>query len=104
MNAWIPRASQRKRVLWDARLRENDRTLECAACDISTGGVKVRIRERLTVPSKVVLTIDRLGSFPGEIRWQNDNYAGIRFLETAPSDGPSPASPRPAGLLITRTV
>ena len=41
------------------------------------------LQERLAVNSQVVLTIDRLGSFPGEIRWQNENYVGICFLEEA---------------------
>ena len=83
MKGWVPRGSERKRVLWDATLHENDRILRCTACDISAGGAKVRITERLAVNSQVVLTIDRLGSFPGEIRWQNENYVGICFLEEA---------------------
>ena len=64
-------------------MHENNRSLACAACDISTGGAKIRIGERLTLNSKVLLTIDRVGSFLGEIRWQRENYAAIRFLEEA---------------------
>jgi hypothetical protein len=78
-----PRTAGRKRILWSATLHDNDRSLDCAACDISAGGAKIHIGERLTVNSKVLLTIDRIGSFPGEVRWQRDDYAAIRFLEEA---------------------
>ena len=81
MRALDPRTAGRKRVLWSATLHANDRSLACAACDISKGGARIRVAERLAVNSKVVLTIDRLGSFLGEIRWQRENYAAIRFLE-----------------------
>jgi PilZ domain len=83
MIAKIPRAYKRKRVLWDAKLRQDDRIFECEAFHISPGGAKIRIDEQLAINSKVVLTISRLGSFPGEVRWQNENFAGIRFLEDA---------------------
>ena len=41
------------------------------------------INERLAINSRVVLAITRSGSFAGEVRWQNENFAGIRFLEDA---------------------
>ena len=50
---------------------------------ISAGGARIRIRERFEINSTVVLMIERLGAFPGEIRWQRGNYAGIRFLKDA---------------------
>jgi hypothetical protein len=84
MTAKAPRAHERKRVLWNANLHHGGRTWKCNAVDISTGGAKIRIDERLTINSWVMLTIGRVGSFPGEVRWQNDNLAGIRFLEDAP--------------------
>jgi PilZ domain len=77
------RAHERKRVLRDATLQQDGRTWECKAADISPGGVKIRIYERLTINSQVVLTIDRLGNFPGEVRWQDEDFAGIHFLEDA---------------------
>jgi hypothetical protein len=70
-------------VLWNAKLHHGGRTWACKAVDISPGGAKIRIDERLTINSWVLLTIDRVGSFPGEVRWQNENLAGIRFLEDA---------------------
>jgi hypothetical protein len=78
-----PREYERKPVLWNAKLHQDGRIWKCKAVDISPGGAKVRIDERLTINSWVLLTVDHVGSFPGEVRWQNDNVAGIRFLEDA---------------------
>jgi hypothetical protein len=77
------RVYRRKPVLWSARLHRDGRVLECAALHISAGGARIRIRQRFEIDSTVVLVIDRVGAFPGEIRWQRGNYAGIRFLEDA---------------------
>jgi PilZ domain len=75
------RTYKRKPVLWSARLHRDGRVLECAVLHISAGGARIRVRERFRIDSTVVLVIDRLGAFPGEIRWQKGNCAGIRFLE-----------------------
>jgi PilZ domain len=77
------REHKRKWVLWDATLQQDGRTWECKAIEISPGGVRIRIRERLTINSQVMLTIERLGNFPGEVRWQDEDFAGINFLEDA---------------------
>jgi hypothetical protein len=83
MIAKVPRTHQRKRVLWDAKLHQDGRIFECEAFHVSPGGARIRINERLAINSRVVLAINRGGSFPGEVRWQNENFAGIRFLEDA---------------------
>ena len=83
MTAKVPRAHPRKRVLWDVKLNQNGRTWTCNAFDISPGGVKIRIDEPLAVNSRVVIAIDRVGNFPGEVRWQDEGLAGVRFLEDA---------------------
>jgi hypothetical protein len=59
-------------VLWSARLHRDGRVLECAALHISAGGARIRIRQRFEIDSTVVLVIDRVGAFPGEIRWQGE--------------------------------
>jgi hypothetical protein len=79
----IPRAHERRRVLWDVKLNQNGRIWTCNAFDISPGGMKIRIDEPLAVNSRVVVAIDRVGSFPAEVRWQDKGLAGIRFLEDA---------------------
>ena len=83
MTAKIPRAHERKRVLWDVALNQNGRIWKCTAFDISAGGIKIRIAEPLAINSRVVIAIDGAGNFPGEVRWQDRGLAGIRFLEDA---------------------
>ena len=75
------RVRGRKSVLWSARLQRDGRVLECPTFHISAGGARIRISERFEINSTVVLVIDRVGAFPGEIRWQEGDYAGIRFME-----------------------
>jgi PilZ domain len=77
------RAHKRQRVSWDARLHQDGCTLECKVVDVSPGGAKIRIDERLTIDSRVMLTIARIGDFSGEVRWQDENFAGARFLADA---------------------
>jgi hypothetical protein len=75
------RAHKRQRVSWDATLHQDGRAWGCKVVDVSPGGAKIRIDERLTIDSRVMLTIDRRGDFAGEVRWQDENSAGLRFLE-----------------------
>jgi hypothetical protein len=77
------RAHKRKLVSWDATLHQDGRAWPCKVVDVSPGGAKIRIDERLTIDSRVMLTIDRRGDFPGKVRWQDENLAGICFLEDA---------------------
>jgi len=77
------RMYRRKPVLWSARLHRDGRVLECPTLHISAGGARIRISQRFEINSTVVLVIDRVGAFPGEIRWQRGNYVGIRFMEDA---------------------
>ena len=77
------RVRRRKSVLWSARLHRDGRVLECPTLHISAGGARIRISERFEINSTVVLVIDRVGAFPGEIRWQEGDYAGVSFMEDA---------------------
>ena len=78
----VTREHQRRRVLWNVKLHQDGRIWECPVVDISAGGAKIRIAEPLAISSRVVLAIERLGNFQGEVRWQNDTFAGITFLES----------------------
>jgi PilZ domain len=77
------RVRRRKPVLWSARLHRDGRVLECQTLHISAGGARIRISERFAINSTVVLVIDRVGVFPGEIRRQEDDYAGVSFMDDA---------------------
>ena len=77
------RLGTRKRVIWTAKLHRDGGILECEVFDISAEGAKARIEASPAINSTVVLEIDRLGMFPGEICWHRANQIGIRFLESA---------------------
>jgi hypothetical protein len=75
------RAHERRRVSWDATLHQDGRMMNCKVVDLSDGGAKIRIQERLASHSCVALIVQPLGIFPGEVRWQDDRFAGICFLQ-----------------------
>jgi hypothetical protein len=79
----LDRRIDKRRVLWNGKLHRDGYILECEIFDISAEGAKVRSIEHLAINSTVILEIDRLGMFPGEIRWQPADHTGIRFLESA---------------------
>ena len=55
--------------------------MDCRVIDLSDGGAKIRVKERLAINSWVALVVQRLGIFPGEVRWQDESFAGICFLQ-----------------------
>jgi hypothetical protein len=79
----VPRAHERRRVLWSIQLQQGKRVFQGEAIDVSARGAKVRVTERFQINSEVVLTLAGLGSFRGQIRWQDERYAGIEFAEKA---------------------
>lgn len=54
----------------------------CAIFNLSLGGAKLRVSEPLPAGFPVTLTISRSGVFRGEVVWQDDRLAGIRFLDS----------------------
>ncbi|MGH6945353.1 MAG: PilZ domain-containing protein [Geminicoccaceae bacterium] len=79
------RLDTRKSVIWNARLRRDGSIFACEVFDVSSEGAKARIVHAPPIDATVVLEIDRLGMFCGEIRWRTANQIGIRFLESASS-------------------
>jgi hypothetical protein len=77
------RLDSRKRVIWNGRLYRDGDVLECEIVDVSAEGARARLAVRMVVNATVVLEIDRLGMFPGEISWHAANEIGVRFLESA---------------------
>jgi predicted LPLAT superfamily acyltransferase len=75
------RAHERRRVSWDATLHQDGRMMNCKVVDLSDGGAKIRIDQRLASNSWVALVVERLGIFPGEVRWQDERFAGICFMQ-----------------------
>jgi hypothetical protein len=77
------RLDPRKKVIWRGRLYRDGSVLECEIFDVSAEGAKARLAGDLPVNATIVLEIDRLGMFPGEIRWHTANEVGVQFLESA---------------------
>jgi PilZ domain len=77
------RVDLRRTVIWNGRLHRDGAVLECEVFDISAEGAKARLAMQLAVNATVVLEIDRLGMFAGEIRWRTADQVGIRFLESS---------------------
>jgi hypothetical protein len=49
--------------------------------DISLGGARILLAERLPPDAELFLTIEGLPDLPGTIRWQSGGQAGITFAE-----------------------
>ena len=55
--------------------------MDCRVINLSDGGAKIRVKERLAINSWVALVVECLGIFPGEVRWHDESFAGICFLQ-----------------------
>ena len=77
------RVDSRRTVIWSGRLHRDGGVVECEIFDVSPEGAKARLAAHMAVNATVILEIDRLGMFAGEIRWRTANQIGIRFLESA---------------------
>ncbi|WP_169816636.1 PilZ domain-containing protein [Rhodovibrio salinarum] len=87
------RAHRRSRVLWGATLMADgvDGEVTCTVVDISAGGAKLMLNEKLigrdpdllsvvTPGERVTLSVRASGSVPAEVVWQEGDRAGLRFL------------------------
>jgi len=75
------RRARRKPVIWAARLETEDGTIDCAAFDISVGGAKLRLEEKVALHRPVRLVLDRFGGLRAEPIWRHGNTLGLRFGE-----------------------
>lgn len=55
--------------------------MKCKVVDVSDGGAKIQIHERLAINSWVALVVESLGIFPGDVRWRDESFVGICFLQ-----------------------
>lgn len=73
------RADQRVMVKAPAVLQLESGTLECTTFDISSGGVKLKLKHDLF--KNVRVNIANFGEISGQIIWRDDDYVGIEFDE-----------------------
>ncbi len=73
----------------EVRVDVDDRTVTVDACDVSTGGIGVRIDETFDVGAHVTVDFTVPGSgrvcIDAEVAWTDGNRAGLRFRRLGPS-------------------
>lgn len=60
-------------------LRVGPRLIHAATCDVSQGGVKIAVRERLDVGARLDVGLVDLPHLQSEVRWSEDGFAGLIF-------------------------
>ena len=75
------RRHPRSMVAWSGVLRDDRGAVKFDVLDVSAGGARLRTSRTLRMNTKVMLDIDRVGGFLGEVVWLDPDRAGIRFLE-----------------------
>jgi len=75
------RRFRRKSVILASTLETPRGTVQCVALDLSLGGARIRVQERLDPQELVTLVLAKFGSFPGQVVWRNPAEAGVQFSE-----------------------
>ncbi len=73
------RASRRIDVELTAVLRFESEGLECTTSDLSSGGVKLKLKHDMF--KNVRINIANFGEISAEIVWKDDEYVGLKFHE-----------------------
>ena len=78
------RTLPRKRALHLALVRlSSDRSVSCTVRDITSRGFRLEFTEEIDLPKTCDIEIPVLAEkFRIEIRWQNENSAGVEIIET----------------------
>lgn len=82
-NGWRPRLP-RVEVDRLGTLRLGSHVYALNTRDISQGGVKIEIDERLDIGAEVVVTLEKFRPMPGTVRWYQDGFGGIAFNQLIP--------------------
>jgi hypothetical protein len=82
-SGWLPRMP-RVEVDWLATVRIGATTSWVTIRDISQGGVKFECDTSIEPGQQVTITIDRIRSISGMLRWFEDGQGGIAFNEPVP--------------------
>ena len=77
----FPRCS----VLMSGTVRALGIEVPCVVQNISLGGARLRVMERLHHEGEAILNIPRFGDFDAAVSWQSDDAMGVQFL-MAPQD------------------
>ena len=72
---------RRWKTEWPAELSSPEGRVRCTVLDISSWGARLSLDAAATVPDRVWLVIDSIGTVAGEIVWRRDNTIGLQFVE-----------------------
>jgi hypothetical protein len=76
------RRHPRSAVFWSGAIQAGRESIDCIVLNMSPGGAKVKLLKRFAGDgSPVVLHIDRLGGYAGEVVWSEGELIGLRFLK-----------------------
>lgn len=78
----IIRSSERQALFLTARFRRGGHTAMCDVIDLSESGCKLRIAANFVdVGDTVFIRPEGLEALSGTVRWKNDGWMGVEFLE-----------------------
>ena len=82
-NRWKEkRRYPRKSVILACTLETPHGTRHCIALDLSLGGARIRVHEKLEPLDQVTLELAKFGRFAGHVVWRNATEAGLQFSDT----------------------
>ena len=70
----------RRIIHYPGEVRCGDACIDCEIVDLSAGGAKIRLLEAFECSSPITLSFD-VGTFDGEVFWQNEELVGIKFKD-----------------------
>jgi len=81
MTAPDKRRDNRLPVLWHGMLTtEDDRQFPCEVRDVSLAGTLITCEAALSLGDELILTIDGLGEFATEVKWQGSAQLGLAII------------------------
>ena len=75
------RRFRRRSVILASILETRQGTVQCVALDLSLGGARIRVHERLEPLEQVTLVLGKFGRFPGHVVWRIAADAGLQFSD-----------------------
>ncbi|MDD5286428.1 MAG: PilZ domain-containing protein [Desulfuromonadaceae bacterium] len=77
---YYTRQYDRKEVLVEARIMDDEGWHDCLIINISVSGAKLRIGFQFSQGDTVRLQIGNFGEFGGVVTWQNSQEIGVKFI------------------------
>ena len=76
------RRFRRQSVILPSTLETPRGIMQCVTVDLSLGGARIRVDEKLEPLEQVTLVLAKFGRFPGHVVWRHPAEAGLQFNDT----------------------